>query len=316
MIVYDDAYRHVRTKYLVPLSKYSVNYQHLSKNNIKEALLLSKFTSVEREDKDLVFFFDNDLLLKSLLGDVELFFIRAILQKQDILKCNEIDLSANWSIVTNYYHSFFCASLMLRLCFRGNIFLDAESKNNLEDVISSVLGEKAALDSNQFYRINSIDGQYVLRLSKSDANTHEVVWKKLNELIKEIKQETKNGSDEATIIKNILVINSKIGANYPSKLRNRINYQPLYGLKAIDKEIHRVFHQKNWCDIFLFPINQLRSDDSHIIAMYSYTQYIEWFCNNLICEYYELQGKENGILKNINKNLSQRISMPPIAISF
>lgn len=316
MLVYDDAYRQIRLKYLIPISKYTVNYRSLKTTNIKE-ILLSNFTSVEKDNNDYIFYFEDETLLKALLGDIELFYIRTILHKQDVLKCDSIDLSANWNIVTNYYYSFFCASLMLRLCFRGNIFLDDTIKKQLEKIIAMILNTTSiTLDSNQFYNVEKKGSHYVLRLSKSEANTHEVVWKKLNELFWEIKQNAKENSDESTILKNIIAINSKIGVTYPSKLRNKVNYQPLYGLKAIDKSIHKVFYQTDWYDIFLFPIKDLSSEDNHAKAMYSYTMYIEWFCNNLISEYYEIQGKENGILKNINKNREDKIPVPGLKINF
>ena len=315
MIVYDNAYRKILMKYLVPLSRYSVPYRSLAATNIKE-ILMTKFTSVEKEKNDLIFSFDKDILLKALLGDIELFYIKTILHKQDVNKCNSVDLSANWNIVTNYYYSFFCASLMLRLCFRGNIFLDEKIKRELESVVSTVLSNTITLDSNQFYYVYLKDGDYVLKLCKSEANTHEVVWKKMDELIREINNEATKGSDESNIIKNIIKINSKIGVTYPSKLRNKVNYQPLYGLKAVDKSIHTVFPQEQWYDSFLFPTSHLSSEDNHTQAMYSYTMYIECFCNNLISEYYERQGKENGILKSLNKNRTDKISLPEIKIQF
>ena len=177
MIVYDDAYRQIRLKYLLPISKYTVNYSSLKTTNIKK--LLTKFTSVEKDNNGYVFYFDDDILLKALLGDIELFYIKTIIHKQDVYECDSIDLSANWNIVTHYYYSFFCASLMLRLCFRGNIFLDEKAKRELEILIKAVLyTTNVQIDSNQFYYVEKLDGRYILRLQKSEANTHEVVWKK------------------------------------------------------------------------------------------------------------------------------------------
>ncbi len=318
MVVYDQAYREIKKRYLIPLTPYSIKFNSLRKNNIKTILL--SFKSVEKNNNDYLFYYDNDILLKGLLGDIELFFIKALLQKNDALICNSLELSANWNIVTYYYYSFFYASLFLRLCFRGNIFLEDSIRKTLEELIKTVLNESnILLDSNMFYTVEKKDNEYVLRLSKSELNTHEVVWKKLNELIKEIKTYSDLKTDENTILNNIININSKIGATYPSKLRNKVNYQPLFGLDSINKNIHNISQTENWGQFFLMPSKDLTiggSIDSHSNAMYSYTMYIDSFCNNLICEYYEIQGKENGILKNINKNREKKIVLPELRMTY
>ena len=318
MVVYDYAYREVKKRYLIPITSYNINFASLKNNNIKT--ILTRFRSVEKTDTSFLFYFDDDILLKGLLGDIELFFIRALLQKNDALVCNSLDLSANWNIVTYYYYSFFYASLFLLFCFRGNIFLEDKLRKNIDSLIQTVIGEDSiSLDSNMFYSVEMKNGEYVLRLSKSDSNTHEIVWKKLNDLLMEIKDYSHKNTDENTILNNIININSKIGVTYPSKLRNRVNYQPIYGIESINRNIHNVSQIENWGQYFLMPSKGLTADgciDAHSNAMYSYTMYIDAFCNNLMCEYYEIQGKENGILKNINKNREKKIVLPELRMTF
>lgn len=318
MVVYDYAYREIRKRYLAPLTRYNINFRSLKNNNIKT--ILPNFKSVQKHNNDYYLYYNDDVLLKGLLGDIELFFIKALLQKNDALICNSLDLSANWNIVTYYYYSFFYASLFLRFCFRGNIFLEDKLRKRIDFLIKTILGEGCVpLDSNMFYTVELKDNEYVLRLSKSESNTHEVVWKKLNDLLSEIKMYSKERTDENTIINNILNINSKIGVTYPSKLRNKVNYQPVFGIESINKNIHNVSQIENWGQYFLMPSKGLSaggSIDSHSNAMYSYAMYIDSFCNNLMCEYYEIQGKENGILKNINKHREKKIVLPELRMSF
>lgn len=236
------------------------------------------------------------------------------------MQCTNLSLTPNWNIVTNYYYAFFCASLFLRLCHRGNIFLENERKKTIEKTVSEIVGDtNVSLDSNMFYSIEKNDPGYILRLSKSEANTHEVVWKKLNELIKELHDNSKKGTDEYTILNNIITVNSKIGATYPSMLRNKVNYQPLFGLECIEKKIHIVNPTTDWSGFFLVSgehLSKNSSIDSHTEAMFAYTMYIEHFCFNLMCEYFERQGRENGLLKRINKYREEKIIMPELRISF
>ena len=76
MVVYDQAYREIKKRYLIPLTPYSIKFNSLRKNNIKTILL--SFKSVEKNNNDYLFYYDNDILLKGLLGDIELFFINCL----------------------------------------------------------------------------------------------------------------------------------------------------------------------------------------------------------------------------------------------
>ena len=100
MLIYDKAYTAIKNKYIIPLSEYSVPYRNLKKVNIKE-ILYSRFTSVEETGRDIFeFYFDQDILMKGLLGDIQLFYLRQLIQKQDVQECMGQGISANWNIVT------------------------------------------------------------------------------------------------------------------------------------------------------------------------------------------------------------------------
>lgn len=92
---------------------------------------------------------------------------------------------------------------------------------------------------------------------------------------------------ENGVIPSALVLSAQTNADisfvntYPSKLRNRVNYQPIYGLQYIDRKLYPINENISW-------INQLlhysKTDDDNQIAcyMYAYTKYIEQFANNLV----------------------------------
>lgn len=301
MLVYERAYLEVKNKYVLPLTKVTVQYRDLKKTYIK-AILTTKFTSVEDNNKSYMFSFDEDELWKGLTGDILLFYMRYLLQKRDSNKVDGIRLSPNWNIVTHYYEAFFAASLLLRLTHRGSIFLDELKRRELESVMSSSMGYLISLDSNLFYEIISEDESAKLKLQKGDANTHETVWKKMDSLLDELLLLARPKSDEITLLKSIKQINNKLQNTYPSKIRNKVNYQPLYGLEAIERKLFPINSNVSWVD-FLLKYESISWDNENSVvnALYCYTQYIEKFCENLITEYYQIKGNQNGVIKRYNE---------------
>ena len=315
MVLYDKAYAELKSKYLIPLTKYNVPYRQLRNTNVKK-IIIEKMTSVDIiNDKVIIVHLDNDYLFKALLGDIELFYIRNLIHKNDTKYCQGEGISANWNIVTSYYNAFFAASLMLRLCFRGNIFFDAESKKNLEKMVTLSTGTIVSLDSNQFYEVLDEQGRNIIRLTRSVDGTHELVWKKMDGLISEMILLSRDKSDELLILTALKQINNLLSSTYPSKLRNRVNYQPVYGLDYIEKKLYQVNDNISWAK-FLVNYSNTKDDNQIACYMYAYSKYIEYFCSNFIAEYYEIKGKENGILKSINANRTQKIELESIKYIF
>ena len=304
MFVYDKAYTEVKNKYIVPLTKYGVQYNSLRKNNIKE-ILATKFTSVAiNEDKSYLFSFAEEDLLKGLTGDILLFYLRYILQRHDAECIDGVKLSPNWNIVTNYYEAFFAASLLLRLMNRGNIFLDVSKKNEVERLVAYSVGYPIALDSNLFYEIVFWGGQYKLKIQKGDANTHELVWKKMAIVIDELISLSRPQSDEITLLKSIREINNQLQITYPSKIRNKVNYQPLYGLETIERKLFSMNRNISWVDYLLkYDSISWDNENSVVNVLFCYTKYMEYFCDNLIAEYYMIKGNQNGV--SVNPKLGQ-----------
>ncbi len=305
MLIYDTAYQQMKSNYLIPLTSYSVKYCELDEINIKQALS-GKYTSITPlGSRKYAFHFDTDTIMRTIIGEAQLFYIRHLIQKNDSFFCDSNEVSANWNIVTCYYNAFFSASLMLRLCHRGNVFLDSEYKKRLEEMIALLTGDVVSLDSNQFYEIKSDGNGYYIILSGTADGTHEFVWKKMDELINEIIIYSRDKSDERTILSTINKVNHQLRNTYPSQLRNRVNYKPLYGLKFIDNQLYRLNQNFDWVR-YLLNYDYSSDDNSVACCMMAYSKYIEHFCNNFFADYYEIRGCKNSLLKKYNKsNLKQ-----------
>lgn len=316
MLIYDKAYMDIRNKYIVPLTHYSVSYTQLKNCNIKSIILSkSKGINIGRKN-EYIFHFEESDILKGLLGDIGMFYVRYLIHNNDTKLISESSVSSNWNIVSHYYNAFFVASLLLRLSYRGNIFLDNDLKKNIEKLISSVTDNAVSIDSKQFYEVLEENNEYVLKLRPMNSvGTHELVWKEMDILIDELKMLTRKNSDEDLLLTSIKCVNDIFVNTYPSKLRNRVNYQPIYGLQYIDRKLYPINENISW-------INQLlhysKTDDDNQIAcyMYAYTKYIEQFANNLVSEYYMIKGNENGILQRVNKYRSDKIGIIGAKYSF
>jgi len=319
MVVFDKGYNETRNKFVRSLSEYYVQYRHLKNNNIKNVLLTKTLNVVKTGTKEYLFYLNEEALLKALLGDIFLFYIRSILQREDFSVVErEGRISPNWNIVTHYYKSFFDASLLLRLCFRGNLFLDKEYKKKLEEIMKVHLGRVIELDSNLFFYIENINGSLALRIVKSDNNTHETVWQKVNELLEEIVVLANKGSEEKALLCSCLDINKKLSNTFPSQLRNKVNYQPLYGVEAIDKKLYSIAQNANWIkEIMSFDLKEVKSNDNRMLNVYvAYTTYIEKLGYRLLQDYFEMVGREDHILAQINSKRQEKIVVSEIPFTY
>lgn len=316
MVVYAGAFTEIRNKYILPLSKYNIQYSKLEKNNIKTLLFSENLKKVDSYSKNKykISFNDNAALFTAILGDIKLMYIRMLIQEQDFMcvsQCSN-NISANWNIVTAYYHGFFSASLLLRLCFRGNIYLDNDKKAKLEITISELIGLRISLNNNLFYEISKDEEEWFLILSNCDSNTHKAVWEELNNLLQDTLLLTKKNSDEYNIINTILCINRYLSPNFPSLLRNRVNYQTLYGKKYIDNKLYHLQTSSNWVRILnnFSYYNYLINDDTQLsLLFYAYDKYITIFAKKLIYEYYEYRGRQDGVIKQLNKKFINKINV-------
>lgn len=321
MVVYDKAYLSIKTKYIVPLSKYRIRYQSLSKCNIKNLLLNGNIKTIEKTSTDeYKLFVDEEILFKSLLGDISLMYIKAMIQKKDCetVDNSSADISSNWNIVTNYYASYFYASLLLRLCYRGTMFFNNEEKKQINQIFSTFIGNIVNVDSNVIYEIQQTADGYVLFLRKGNAKTHELVWEQVANLLREFQPLCKQSSAEKTVLELINNINQDLSPTYPSQLRNRVNYQLKYGIKYLNNQLYPVNKDISWLhELLAYERKRTKDNDAKICDVYySYSKYIEIWASKMIADYYDLTGTENGIIKYISKKYSTPLSIEKYPFDF
>ena len=140
--------------------------------------------------------------------------------------------------------------MITRLLCRGNLYLDTDIAKEISSIGTILLGQKIQIDSgNYIFSIKNDDSAidkigifsddiYMELKYNGSRGTHEQTWLSIKDVIDEyIDLDKEKKSDEYVILKNIKDICDTYGATFPSQLRNRINYQPIYGYKSILNEI-------------------------------------------------------------------------------
>ena len=324
MVIFNERYNKLVEQYIVPLLPYNISYSKLSQAALQDLILRKdKKNIVVTKADQIIYYFSKDELLKALLNDIDLFFIRVLLQQRAVsIQHNHTkDQSVNWRIVTDYYYSFFLAGLLLRLCHRGTFYFDETAKKKINQEATNYTGNVASIGSNCSFQItiNEKDSEYSLTLTSTGSKTHELVWEQVAKLLEDIKALSTLKSDEYTTLCSIIEVNNKQKKTYPSQLRNLVNYRPYHGVK----EVERAYFAPNptvldsrWLEPLLTFTRKVDDEQQQINLFCGYVRYLQMLTFDLIHEYYERRGRGNGILSAINKDRTEKITLPPKCYSY
>ncbi len=319
MLIFNKRYNALVSKYIVPLTDYGVAFSKLRQNALK-SILTEKVIKIESiSSNSAIFYFDKGDLLKALVNDISLFYIRTILHREAAQNqySDSPDSSINWSIVTDYYYAFFLSALFLRLCHQGTFYFDNSERDKIRDIIFNLSGITSSIGNNCYFKIetNDIDREYKLILAHASSKTHELVWERVANVFSNIiALDNEQDSDEYTILRSINDLNQKMGATFPSKLRNKVNYRPHYSLKELNREYYSpkvACEENHWLSSILTYNGEKTENDQLTINYFSaYIRYIQAFSFNLLKEYDDRRGRESGVLSSINKNRTKKIRQP------
>lgn len=231
----------VRGKYIFPLLEFSVQQKKLEYNNIKY-IINNKIASVEVIGSNKYkLYFDRGTLIKGLIGDIEYFYMRTLVQYCNLT--SNCRLSPCWNIVTQYYFNFFSVTTLLRLFHRGCLYFASEEANLLSGILTALSGEKVQFNKGNYkFQIRNLNDDATetpfMEISQYSGNgVHEQTWLLVNGIINEfLVDQTRD--DEYTVLNSLKILSSHYKAKFPSAVRNTINYKPQYGYKSIRGSIH------------------------------------------------------------------------------
>lgn len=319
MLVFDKGFMHLRQEYLYPLASYSIRNNSINANSIKNVLRRHQYTGFEFIDNNYIFEFDEDTILKAQLADAWKAYIRTIVQRDSATQIYTLqpDYCPNWSIVTDYYFAFFCACTVLRLTMRGNMYIDPETSRKVSAFISDLKGEPLKIpEGNAIYFIqksSSIE-KYELVIQKTSRSTHESIWYQMEELIKEMSNESGSKTDEKIVLESIKSLLKSLGPAFPSTLRNEVNYQLKYGYMAVNKDIQPCNAcgrgSDNWVSNLIAYDGKEKTLPVRQARFCEYTEYIFRLMLNLEHEYREIEGKNKSLWAFINDKRVNKITEP------
>lgn len=238
MLIFGDKYNLIRDVYIYPLLDYGIKQNKLEYNNLKFILSnkIKGLKSINGRSYELIF--DKEDLLKAMAGEADYFYTRAFVQYCNVFGSKQ-KISPCWNVVTQYYFSFFVINSFLRLVHRGNTYLNSAEARLISDILTIFNEDLIKVEpGNYVFSVIEYDDStdLCLLLKKTDKGTHEQTWFTLENFLEELLTE-KNNDDEYNFLKLIKNILNTYKANFPSILRNEVNYKPQYGYKSIKNEM-------------------------------------------------------------------------------
>lgn len=320
MLIFDKCINYATKEYLIPLSEYGVSFSHLRQEAVKTILTKGDPIRVELvKASEAVFYFPKNELLKAINNDAMLFFIRTMLHGNAI-KETKVSSSTNWDLVTDYYYGFYLAGFLLRLCLRGTLYFDDKAKRVVRAVVDAHTNGVSTFGNNCYFIANIDDNtcEYTITLvSANGGKTHELVWQQVTCLLLTLKKACVSGSDEHTVLSIIEEISNALGSNFPSKLRNKLNYHPYYAVRELNKEYSRPPRRDDWLTPILSYVKHYEDrDQSNINLVASYIHYLQQLTFCLLQKYDDLRGRDSGILSAINRPRVEKIRIPDTSFQY
>ena len=321
MEMFQERYIGLRSQYIFPLKDYSIKYDKLNYNTIKEKLK-TKIKNISIIGcKTYKIEFDKEDLVKGIIADSEFFFTRALVQYTNIINADS-DLSPCWMAVSQYYFSYFTTTALLRILSRGNLYLDGEIVKIISNMATLLIGEKIQIDTgNYIFSIKSEDelgnsklgvyGDNVFMELKYNGSrgTHEQTWISIQEFLEEYIRLDSSKNSEYTILMSMKDIINLYGATFPSKLRNQINYQAPYGYESINKQLQcsnsSITREELLRKICSF--DKVNNDENYKLEyMYLYGRFFFELLNKLFSEYYTRSSCNKKFYESKNDYFKER----------
>lgn len=144
--------------------------------------------------------------------------------------------SPAWTVVTAYYWGFFSALALTRLTGRSAVFLDRQALSELRTMASSEEQPGAgALYLAVAPYTTATTRTMILRPSR--AQLHDAVWTVTHRLVSEVSAESSEYANpsEHRLWSALKRAGDRLGADWPSRLRNAVNYKPGCGYREVTR---------------------------------------------------------------------------------
>jgi hypothetical protein len=223
MELFGNNFLSIRNNHLLPRINFGVKRSKYEFWSLKDVFTNKLLSLNKLSGKAFEIELTKEDYYKAIHCDIELFMNKVFVQYSDFKKQNSV--SATWSFITLYYFTFFNATCLFRFIDKGFIFLNREQSKRLEDFSIALYSDPIYVDSGNYYfsvkEINSY-GNIVLSISNKGDSVHKSTWLQMESTLREFV----NASDpnEAVLYNLLLSHFTKFKSEYPSNLRNKLNY--------------------------------------------------------------------------------------------
>lgn len=251
------------------LTVLKANYSYLYANcsgklrskpsSLKEYLL--KYAYIQAFDNKLVIEPSSEDLKKlknALFFDFEHYYIKTMIQYTDYLK--QTSISKTWNIVTFYYFLFFQITTLCKYTGLSCIYFSPEEIKNIHKKIITDFDPKMFGKGLYLYSVEKNDDHLKLVLYKDTSGVaiHERSWYLFSQCLEKISKNIDKREQDYLIIEQILNLMNKYKSNFPSRIRNLVNYQGFYAIEELQNKIPTILHS-NFNR--LFTLRPKASDD-------------------------------------------------------
>lgn len=223
MELFGNNFLNIRNNHLLPRINFGVKRTKYEFWSLKDVFTKKLVSLNKLSGKAFEIELTKEDYYKAIHCDIELFMNKVFVQYSDFKKQNSV--SPSWSFVTLYYFTFFNATCLFRFIDKGFIFLNREQSKRLEEFSIALYSDPISVDSGNYYfsvkEINSY-GNIVLTINHKGDSVHKSTWLQMESTLREFV----NTSDPNEVVLYNLLLNhfTKFKSEYPSNLRNKLNY--------------------------------------------------------------------------------------------
>jgi len=312
MDLFGDNFLDIRNNHIIPLVNYGIHRTKYQFWSLKDVITTNILSLNKLTGKSIEIEVSKSDYYKALHCDIELFMNKSFVQYSDFVK--SLHNSPCWSFVTLYYLAFFSTTCFFRFLGKGFIFLTSEQKRRVEQYSLAVYSSPISLESGNYYfsykEENSV-GNIILTLSFKGESVHKLNWIQLESTLRDFLPKCDN--DERAIYTSFLSHFTSFKSEFPSNLRNKLNYNGESSILDLEKTIAYIDIQNINANFVkgLFNIDTTLNFKNQIDSIGYLTSYLIKFNKELYREYLD----RSSFGKDFNKERLAYLTTNRIAIT-
>lgn len=239
MDLFGNNFLDIRNNHVIPLVKFGIQRSKFQFWSLKDIITQRLISLNKLSGKSVEIEIEKSDYYKALHCDIELFMNKSVIQYSDFSK--SVNNSPCWSFVTLYYLAFFSTTCFFRFLNKGFIFLNSSQKKRLEDYSLAVYSTPIVMETGNYYfsyKEENANGNIVITLSFKGESVHKLNWIQLENTLRAFLPTC--DSDETAIYKVFLNHFSIFKSEFPSNLRNQLNYNGDSSILDIEDSISYV----------------------------------------------------------------------------